>query len=181
MLHGGGIAGVLVILILMVMVRQELQATRMQNDVVQAESVALLQQSDDIHASHRETELQVQTTATRVSEFKTKIPAKAGEINFLSELSELAKASQFQIRDFRPGAVVSESLHHEMDIRFVGEGSYAGFCRFLDGLQQLPRSYRIARLSVTAPRSSEQAFTAECQLRLLFDLNPELSAAGKLQ
>lgn len=181
MLHGVGIAGVLLILALLMFVRHELQAKRSQNDAAQSESLALLRKSKDIHAAHQNTELRVRTTETLVSQFKTKIPAKAGEIDFLSELSELAKASQFQIRDFRPGAVVNESLHREMDIRFVGEGSYSGFCRFLDGLQHLPRSYRIAQLSVTAPKNSEQTFSAECQLRLLFELNPELTPSGKLQ
>ncbi|GAA5507632.1 type 4a pilus biogenesis protein PilO [Novipirellula caenicola] len=179
MLHGGGIAGVVVILILMLFARHELQATRIQNDAAQSESLALMDKRNDIHETHRDTEQRVQSTENRVSQFKTKIPTKAGEIDFLSELSELAKASQFQIRDFRPGAVVNKPLHSEMDIRFVGEGQYAGLCRFLDGLQQLPRSYRIARLSVTAPKSSEQTFSAECQLRLLFDLDPELTTSGK--
>ncbi len=179
LLHSVG-AGVIAIILVLLLVRQNAHSDLSQINTAQSDSLALLQKNDDIHAANHDVIQRVQMTETLVSQLKAKIPKSAGEIDFLSELSELAKSSDFQIRDFRPGAATAKGLHHEMDVRFVGEGTYNAFCQFLDGLRQLPRSYRIAQLSVTAPRNSEQEFSADCQLRLLFDLNPDLTSPEKL-
>ena len=180
LLHGVGIAGVITIILVMLFVRQNAHAELSQIDFAQSESLALLKKNDEIQAANHDVKQRVQLTESRVSQLKATIPTAAGEIDFLSELSELAKSTDFQIRDFRPGTAVAKGLHREMDVRFVGEGTYNAFCQFLDGLRQLPRSYRIAQLSVTAPRNSEQPFSADCQLRLLFDLNSDLISSEKL-
>ncbi|TWU20985.1 Pilus assembly protein, PilO [Novipirellula galeiformis] len=178
-LHGIGVVGVVAIVCFLLILRQDVHAKLLDTHTARSDAISLLNNGERIHAQHLDGVHRVQLAETRATQFKTMIPAQAGEIDFLSELSELAKSTQFRIRDFRPGAVVVQPLHKEMEVRFVGEGSYSALCRFLDGLPQLQRSYRIAQLNVTAPRNDDQDFSAECQLRLLFALNQDLTNPRK--
>ncbi|MFG0263196.1 MAG: type 4a pilus biogenesis protein PilO [Novipirellula sp. JB048] len=178
-LHAIGMVGVVAILCVLLILRQDVHAKLHETQLARSEARSLLQQSETIRAAHQQGTEQLQRASLRAAELKSTIPDQAGEIDFLKELSDLAATTQFRIRDYRPGAVVAHPLHNEMEVRFMGEGSYAALCQFLDGLPQLKRSYRIAQLNVTAPRNGDQDFSAECQLRLLFALQQDLTTADK--
>ena len=84
------------------------------------------------------------------------VPDAAYESEFLSELSTLATQSELAIREFRPGGVTQRDACHELEIRLSAEGTYPNLCRFLAGLERLPRLCNVRSLNVSGTGSSAE-------------------------
>ena len=179
MLHGMGVSGVVFIIFILLLVRSDVHVKLEATESAQSEAQALLQRSQQIQADHHTSLQKLEQAKSKSLRIKSLVPATAGEIDFMAKLSKLAESTKFRIRDFRPGSVATDIFHKEMEIRFVGEGDYPAFCRFQSGLGELPLSYRIANLVVVAPRNGTQDFSADFQLRLVYDLSPNLTVAKK--
>ena len=65
-----------------------------------------------------------------------------------------------------PGAFVPKTMHNEGNYII----SLGNLCRWLAGVEQLPRMSRVSQLTVSAPRLANEACTLDCQLNLLFGL-----------
>ncbi len=179
MLHGMGVGGIVFIIFVLCLVRSDVHGKLVITESAQVDAQTLLQRSSQIHADHHASLQKLDLAKSKAVHIKSLVPATAGEIDFMTKLSKLAETTKFRIRDFRPGTVSTEAFHKEMEVRFVGEGDYDAFCRFQFGLSELPLSYRIANLVVVAPRNGTQDFSADFQLRLVFDLSPNLIVAKK--
>ena len=77
------------------------------------------------------------------------VPETPEEAEFLALLSTLASTSRLNIREFRPGNVTRFGTHSELEIRVSAEGGYPSLCRFLAGLESLPRLCNVRALNVS--------------------------------
>ena len=119
--------------------------------------------------ANRELKQELADMEDRFSSVTARIPAEAGESDFLAQLSELAQQSRLAIRDYRPGISAHKEEHSEMEVDLSAEGNYTAICRFLAGLGTLSRLSRITELEISEPATDEpETYPIEMTLRIYF-------------
>jgi Tfp pilus assembly protein PilO len=177
-LHAAGVLVLIVLISTVVLTKRVLRNSIAQVEKYQQHSLALLHTEHQLQSNHQTIQQQFLATHAVASRMKNSIPDHPGEIEFMSGLSQLADSTGFRLGDFRPGSSVSHDFHDELEIRFAGAGDYQAICRFLHGLQQMPRCYRLASIGLTAPALADGNYEADFQLRLVHSLNSDLGRQG---
>ena len=126
-----------------------------------------LNTGDEIHFDHRNLNQRLSEMEGRLTDLMTRIPAARNESDFLAQLAELAHQCKLKIQNYRPGVVFEKEKYSEMAIRLSAEGSYQSCCRFLAGLESLPRLCRITHLNISASDNAE-IYPIELTLRIYF-------------
>lgn len=104
----------------------------------------------------------------RLTELVQRIPNTPHEANFLEQLASVAAESNVDLRDFNPGNTIQQGKHSQLEIYVVGNASYEGICKFLDGLAKLPRLCQIASFEITSPSKGAVDYKIEAKLRIFF-------------
>lgn len=146
---------------------------------------ALIAQRDEIRSARELAECELFAMSQRLDELTALIPHTPDESRFLAELAELAGHTGLVIRNFRPGppeeagspdhpaaaaranGAAESSPLQRIRVNLSGAGSYEGICRFLDGLQALPRLTHVSRLDVI-PEAGSQLYPVELELSIFF-------------
>jgi Tfp pilus assembly protein PilO len=84
----------------------------------------------------------------RVQRVSARVPDEAEEGTFLADLSRLARDHDVRIHDFRRSSVETHDTHAVMAVAVTADGSHAGLCSFLAGLDELPRLAPLRRLTI---------------------------------
>jgi Tfp pilus assembly protein PilO len=154
----------------------QIQVSRLAAAERSARAQGLLGQAEKIRAEWTSLQVEQAAVTAEVEGLRAKLPEAAEESTFLHQLSELAAEHQIVMSEFRPGSVVRCEDHKEMELRLRCSGEYSNLCRWLAGVEQLPRMSRVSQLIVNAPRLANEACTLDCQLNLLFGLVPKVAA-----
>jgi Tfp pilus assembly protein PilO len=115
----------------------------------------------------------------RRREVLERIPEVADEAAFLAQLTELAGKCELKLQNYRPGAPEKKPTYSQMDIALDAGGSYEQLCRFVAGLESLPRFCRLAGLSVTGQEGETESLKITLTLRIFFASTPAPVAGGQ--
>ena len=143
-----------------------------------------LRTGGEIHADNRELNRELASVESRLADLMARIPDARDESVFLAQIAELAAQHQLVIRNYRPGIVHEKEKHREMEISVSANGDYQSWCRFLDGLESLPRLCRVTNLNISAPDEST-TYPIEMTLRIYFapksasDVTPRTTSREK--
>lgn len=129
---------------------------------------AFLDQKDNFHADHRQARSRLAQQEGRLEELLQRIPDAPQESEFLAQLSKLGLAAGMDIRQFSPGDATSLGEHSMLEVELVAESSYPGLCRFLEGLQSLPRLCQVAALDIQVADPSTLRYPVKITLRIFF-------------
>lgn len=112
---------------------------------------------------------------------QAKFPQIPEESQFLQALSLRAAEVGVRLGEFRPGGIIKGKDCMEMELRLRSTGQYAGVCRWLDSLTDVPRFVRVSNISLAGPSTPGGDCVLEIQLNLLFGLSnqPQLAAVVK--
>lgn len=137
-------------------------------DTSQRFAVRLASRADSIHARHRAAQQALAAAGEKLAGLRARLPAQADETVFLRQLAGLSAAVGVQIDDFRPQRSIPQPPHNRLGLQLSGRGPYGSVCRFLAGLEQLPRLAWVRSLTITAPPSDGDACTLVAELDLFF-------------
>lgn len=98
----------------------------------------------------------------------TRIPAAARESELLAQLTELSRASAMEIVSYQPAGSARHGTIHALSVDLKGSGTYEGVCRFLAGLESLPRLCHLTRLSVVVPPQSDALLELDVTLQVYY-------------
>ena len=84
-----------------------------------------------------------------------RIPDAAQANEFLHHLDDLAKESDFAIRNYTPRETAVHSAWSVQNFRVTGQGSFAAICRFLIALENQQRLSRIHDLSISKNKDAK--------------------------
>ena len=155
-----------------------LQDQQQQTDNRVADSHSLLRRAREVHASHRHWQAQTKVARQTVENLAAKMPASPQESQFLHELSEMAATNQVTLSDFRRGNIADYKEFKEIELRVRGAGTYAGLCRWLTGLEGLPRTVRVSQMTLSAPATAGGHCSVELDLHLRYGLNRKPVSTG---
>lgn len=127
----------------------------------------IVRQEVELIAEWENTESELLTLKQRLEELKAQIPNGPEESRFLAQLSKLAEEAELGIRNFRPGPAEDSNDVKRIRVKLSGVGSYECLCRFLDGLQSLPRLTHVTTLKID-PADSDGQYPVDMELSIFF-------------
>ena len=143
LLHAGGLLLTAAIFAIALIAYQSLDRDRDRLARQVSATSRFLDTDDEIQFDHRDLNQRLSVMEGRLADLMNRIPVARNESDFLAQLAELARQYELKIQNYRPGVVFEKEKHSEMEIRLSAEGSYQSCCRFLEGLESLPRLCRI--------------------------------------
>jgi Tfp pilus assembly protein PilO len=109
-----------------------------------------------------------------------RIPESAQEASFLGQITELASRVGFSIRDYRPGTADRKGPYGQLEVTILADGSYEELCRFIHGIDGLPRFCRLISVTAQAPEDSATRLRIDLKVRIFFNESsgPERKGRG---
>jgi Tfp pilus assembly protein PilO len=129
---------------------------------------SFLATSEKIHSEHQRLLREFEILDKQRASIMARIPDGPQEADFLAQVTTTAQACGLQTREYRTGAVSSHPRFQELEIALNMSGNYAGLCRFLDRLHQLPRFCLLSDLHIDAEPGAE-SLPFEMKLRIFFN------------
>lgn len=167
-LHGAGcaVASALVLAGSFLYAFQAREQARVEREHLRAENC--LKNAGATERSYQLLRQRQQRERARIEQLLRRVPAGPAESEFLSLLADHSQKCDFAVRSFRPGGITSGGMFNQMDVTLACDGSYENLCRFLNGLESLPRLCRVAGMSISTANETGDRCTVEIQLQLLF-------------
>jgi Tfp pilus assembly protein PilO len=138
----------------------------------------LIENAPVMREQHRKVTDKLDEVTSRIAKVQGRVPRDADAGAFLKQVTELASAEQFAIKDFTPDKPHERNGYAEMQVTLKGSGSYASICRFMDRLSKLKRLSKVKDLSLSAGGdASEYPMTAT--LVIYFGLRGKEAGAAK--
>jgi Tfp pilus assembly protein PilO len=179
-LHGLGFAGTLAAAAgLAAILYFPLQMREAALDAKLSGAWQLLHDSDAISAQHAEAKSSLAKAEERIRTIREQIPETAEEARFLSQLSGLAEGLKFQVLDYRPGSPEPHDFCRQIRVQLRGRGDYESLCRFIAGLDQLPRLCRATGLAIDSTRAGADGYDVEMTLTIFFGVRQDALDAAK--
>ncbi len=133
-----------------------------------AEGEEFLQSKPEIQARHTRLSEQLEASEALLTGLLARIPDEPQESEFLAQLAQLARESGLATKEFRPGEATQEGKLGQVEIQFSASGNYEQICRFLAGLQNMPRFCRVNSLKVAVEDPLAGAYPVEVGLLVYF-------------
>lgn len=142
------------------------------------ERIAMLRNAAELGAAAQSLHSETTSARSQVETLQARLPKGPDETQFLQELSLLAANAHLELSEFRPGSVLDRGTYKEIDLRIRARAPYSNLCQFLAELSEVPRFFRVAQFTLTAP--SEHGGDCDCDLQvyLAFGFNPSTSPTG---
>ena len=128
----------------------------------------LLDSADALREEHGKLLERQAETQIRTAQLMARIPDAPQESEFLAHIARLAQQSSLSIRNFRPVATRARDRDSEVEVHLSAEGRYEGLCRFLAGLETLPRLCSVTRLSVVNEKPASGTLPVEITFVIYF-------------
>ncbi|MHC4403473.1 MAG: type IV pilus inner membrane component PilO [Planctomycetota bacterium] len=167
-LHGLGLTATLTILVcaeLLVLrpIDRRAEASAERSGQLQA----FLRDEDRMRAEHAQLADDLDHARRQAADLKRRIPDEPQEADFLAQISELADEVGLEILEYRPGMVVTEDSYSAMTVDLDCQGRYAGLCRFVNRLADLPRCSTVTRLEIESGEQADE-YSVSMSLELYF-------------
>lgn len=137
----------------------------------------LLELEPNVRARHDKLTGEATFHEQKRREVLERIPESADEGQFLAQITELAGSCELKLHNYRPGVPDKKPTYSQIDIRLDAEGTYDEICRFLAGLEALPRFCRLAGLSVDRVDGGADELKVAFTLRIFFASSPLQTAS----
>jgi Tfp pilus assembly protein PilO len=137
----------------------------------------LLELEPNVRARYEKVTKEAEIHEQRRREVLERIPESADEGAFLAQVTELAGRSELKLRNYRPGAAEKKPTYSQIDVALDADGTYEQLCRFVAGLESLPRFCRLAGFTVSRPESDSGALAVTLTLRIFFASTPSPAPA----
>jgi len=108
-----------------------------------------------------------------LADLQARVPDEPHESEFLGQLAKLAGESGLNLEKFRPGATHEEGKFGKLEIHFSATGTYDQICRFVHGLDEMPRFCRVSSLKVAPEDPQSEVYPLDVELLVYFSGNGE--------
>lgn len=165
-----GLAGVLTMLGLAYTVAlRPLMADSADHEQKLKSTQAFLKDTAGIAARTRETISKAAELDQEMTRILAGVPDTPQESEFLRQVAGLAQGTSLAFDEFRPGSTTVVGKYRQTEISLRGTGTYQDICRFLAGLESLPRLCRVQRLQIqTADDQKESLYPVSMTLVIFF-------------
>lgn len=149
-LHGIGVTVASLLLVSGYIAQRYLMSQHDNAERQHLEAVTLVHNRDQIDAERARLSQLLDQAVARNKAASMRVPQEPNEIEFLEQISDIAKRVGLQIRDYRPGPNSERATYREAEIVLRAESDYDSLCGFIAALQTMPRMCRINMLNITS-------------------------------
>ncbi|MCA9210052.1 MAG: type 4a pilus biogenesis protein PilO [Pirellulaceae bacterium] len=175
-LHGAGLLSVIGGVVLFYgLFFAPLEYLRSRNTVRARELETTLRELPGERAANERLRGQLKQLESSAEKLRARIPDQPLEAEFFDDLTELAQRADLRISDYRRGETSRSERLSKMNVHLVGNSSYEGICRFVDGLYSLARLVQIEDLEIRAEGASDDY---PITMTLLLFYQPTLGTVG---
>ena len=177
-LHGAGLAvtAVAAVAVIAIVIRPlRAEGRRVKAEILSAGNY--LQQREQIESRHEHLHSTLSEQQQLHADLLAQIPAMPRESEFLAQLTELSRSTGMAISGYNPGETEQHSSHAALAIKLKARASHESLCRFLTGLETLPRLCHVTHLHVVTPKIAEAVYPVEMTVKIFFSpvTDPEIS------
>ncbi len=117
----------------------------------------------------------------RVMSVRQQVPDDANEAEFLRQLSNAATRGGVVIDDYSRGTMSEQSEFSQLDVHVQCTGTFESICRFLEGLEALPRVSEVIAMNLTSDGPGNE-YPLHVTIRLYFGVHraPDPAANAKV-
>ncbi|MBC8868839.1 MAG: type 4a pilus biogenesis protein PilO [Planctomycetes bacterium] len=108
-----------------------------------------------------------------LADLQARVPDEPNESEFLGQLAKLAEESGVELGEYQPGATHEEGKFGKLEIHFMATGTYDQICRFVHGLDDMPRFFRVSSLEVALEDPQSEVYPLDVELLVYFSGNGE--------
>lgn len=134
----------------------------------------LVRNSQEIRANHEQLAAAIQSHRNADASRQNDSTIVPNDAQLLAELSKLANSAHLAIKTYSPG----QSSTNGMQAQLSATASYAGVCRFLDGLSSTRFPCQVTQCSIAAPPQVGGECTLEMTIRVVNPAQPHLTFAA---
>lgn len=134
----------------------------------------LVRNSQEIRANHEQLAAAIQSHRNADASRQNDSTIVPNDAQLLAELSKLANSAHLAIKTYSPG----QSSTNGMQAQLSATASYAGVCRFLDGLSSTRFPCQVTQCSIAAPPQVGGECTLEMTIRVVNPAQPHLPLAA---
>lgn len=137
----------------------------------------LISNDRNIRAQHDRLAKEIQLLHDAARSPSSAISLPPNDATLLAELSKLANSVELSIKSYSPG----QSSVNGLEVQVSATASYAGICRFLNGLSATNFLCEVTQCSLAAPQQDDGLCTLELALRVVnpAQVRATLAAAGR--
>ncbi|QDU81886.1 Pilus assembly protein, PilO [Polystyrenella longa] len=154
----------------------QLKAREVSLDAQRLELLALMNSEDEVASAHRLAQEELSIQQQKLVDLLKRMPEQPKEVDFLAQITGLARKSGVKIQDYQPQQISSGEEYRELQIKLNAHGGYTGICYFLDEMHSLQRLNRVSQLFVepigaTSKKQLEEEvpqYKASLQLHIYF-------------
>ncbi len=119
---------------------------------------------------------QIEDLQQAIDFFEGKLPREKEVNDLLRDVSNAARQSQLEIRQFEPMTTARGSHYNELPVRIVLAGDFDGFYSYMLELEKLARITRVTDMKLKKMQDRNGAMEAEMTLSIFFE--PSLIGAS---
>lgn len=168
-IHLAGAAGVTLVILLSWRGYERVLEEQAMLQEEQRTAAELLRSAAPIRARHASLKQEM----TRLDERRQTLDARRqgppDDAALMAQVSDLTRDCELALKEFRPTRTGNQAVEVHVSLT----GPYAGICRFLDGMSDLPKPFRVVAFDLTSPRRSGDPCGVELTLRAnVVHINP---------
>lgn len=147
------------------------------NQIAQEKALEDFERHDEIAAEAARLRIERTDFEARLKTLLDGIPESVQDSQFLGQVATLARESELLLEQFRPGNVEEAGEYQQLEIELTASGTHTSICRFLDGLQRLPRMCRVPELHIDASKDTE-VFPVSLKVLIFFATDDAKAKTG---
>ncbi|TWU29455.1 type 4a pilus biogenesis protein PilO [Bythopirellula polymerisocia] len=154
------VAGVLVVLVFVgayfALVTRPLNTQLDQSTSRVAQLKEVLKRAPQVRSAYSQSKAELQALKASVEETLLRLPAELDENEFIEQVNSVALASGVKIVGHQSGLTERLESYSKAYVTFQCKGSFASICRFLHGIDHLPRLTEVSQLEIESDKYLER-------------------------
>ncbi len=112
----------------------------------------------------------------RITKLRQRVPAEAGEWEFLAQITEMAEQEGIRnpLTDMGRSDEGRDARYSHITMSLRGLGRYESLCRLLDRIRRLPRLSKVVELGLKTEFDGQEEYPIDLTLLIYFDLNVDV-------
>lgn len=127
----------------------------------------LLKNRDSIRQEYERLTSVLDCDRQRAAAVRQQVPDDPSEAEFLRQLSNAAAQGGVAVDDYNRGMMSEQPEFSQLDVHVDCSGTFKSICRFLEGLEKLPRVSEVVAMEMTSDGQGDQ-YPLHVTIRLYF-------------
>lgn len=148
-------------------------------EVVAQQNRSLVAQATPLKKRLSELSAEFAAVEDRIDQLNQRIPDEPRTAEFLAHVTQLARDSEVEIRSFQPARAEHHEQYSSVAVQLTAIARYDALCRFLGGLETLPRLSHIRTFELSGMEQDRRRLQLDMEARIFFTPDQNTTSQGR--